>query len=131
MTRTLIVAPVVALCLLIALPANAQEGKEQDMNFWMKRKLEYSQNILSGLATADFEAISKNAESMGRLSRLEQWVRRTDAEEYRTQLRVFLTANKDLIREADRKNIDGATLAFTQITLSCVNCHKVLRDQKK
>ncbi len=101
------------------------------MNFWMKKKLEYSQNILSGLATADFDAIGKNAEGMNRLSKVEKWARRTDAEEYRAQLRVFLTANQDLIRQADRKNIDGATLAFTQITLSCVNCHKVLRDQKK
>ena len=122
---------VIALCALAAHRAWGQEGREQDMNFWMKKKLEYSQAILSGLATADFDAIGNNAERMGRLSKLEKWVRRSDAEEYRAQSRVFLAANKDLILAAERKNIDGATLAFTQMTISCVNCHKALRDEKK
>jgi hypothetical protein len=129
--RIILAATVVALCALAAQQAWAQEGREQDVNFWMKKKLDYSQSILSGLATADFDAIGKNAESMSRLSKLEKWVRRSDADEYRAQLRVFLAANKDLTRAAEQKNIDGATLAFTQMTFSCVNCHKALRDEKK
>lgn len=129
--KSFVMLAVVALCALVAQPARPQENKEQDMNFWMKKKLDYSQAILSGLATADFDAIGKNATSMDRLSKLEKFVRRSDAEEYRAQLRVFLAANKDLMTAAEKKNIDGATLAFTQMTLSCVNCHKALRDEKK
>lgn len=129
--KSFVVLTGITLCALVAQPARPQENKEQDMNFWMKKKLDYSQAILSGLATADFDAISKNATSMDRLSKLEKFVRRSDAEEYRAQLRVFLAANKDLITAAEKKNIDGATLAFTQMTLSCVNCHKALRDEKK
>jgi cytochrome c556 len=129
--KAFIAAGVVTVCALAAQPARTQEGKEQDINFWMKKKLDYSQAILSGLATADFDAINKNATSMDRLSKLEKFVRRSDAEEYRAQLRVFLAANKDLIKATEKKNIDGATLAFTQMTLSCVNCHKALRDEKK
>ena len=129
--RAFITAAVVIVCPLAGLAVWAQEGKEQEMNFWMKKKLDYSQNILSGLATADFGAIGKNAESMARLGKLETFIRRSNAEEYRAQLRVFLAANKELTLAAEKKNIDGATLAFTQMMLSCVNCHKALRDEKK
>lgn len=108
----------------------AQKPAEQESNFWMKKKLEFSQHILGGLATADFEQISKSAASMNNLSQIERWTRRSNAEEYRTQLRIFRFANEDLVRQADKKNIEGVSLAFSQLTLSCVNCHKLIRDTK-
>jgi len=109
----------------------AQKPAEAEPNFWMKKKLESSQHILAGLATADFDQISKSAKSMNNLTQIERWTRRTNAEEYRTQLRVFRFANEDLVREADKKNIEGVSLAFSQLTLSCVNCHKLIRDADK
>lgn len=68
---------------------------------------------------------------MNKLSQIEKWTRRTNAEEYRTQLRIFRFANEDLVRQADKKNIDGAAMAFSQLTLSCVNCHKLMCDTKE
>ena len=117
--------------LLTGCVAWAQKPGEAEPSFWMKKKLEFSQHILSGLATADFEQISKSASSMNKLSQIEKWTRRTNAEEYRTQLRIFRFANEDLVRQADKKNIDGAAMAFSQLTLSCVNCHKLMRDTKE
>ena len=38
---------------------------------------------------------------------------------------------KELIRQAERKNVSGATLAYTQLVSSCVQCHTVVRDAKK
>lgn len=108
----------------------AQKPAEAEQNFWMKKKLEFSQHILAGMATADFDKISVSASSMNRLNEIEKWSRRTGADEYRTQLRIFHFANEDLVRAADAKNIDGVALAFSQLTLSCVNCHKVMRDAK-
>jgi len=117
---------------LVAMPAWGGNDQDQDQkSFWMEKKLESSQHILKGLATADFEAIGKAAESMKNMTILEKLTRRTHADEYRAQLAMFQSANKQLIHEAGKKNIDGATLAFTQLTLSCVNCHKVLRDPAK
>jgi cytochrome c556 len=48
--------------------------------------------------------------------------------EYREQLQVFDTANKALVRQAEHENLDGATIAFMQLTTSCVNCHKIVRN---
>jgi mono/diheme cytochrome c family protein len=108
----------------------AKEKEEGDPSFWMQKKLEYSENILAGLATADFEKIGKNARSMNALSQMEKWVR-AGVPEYRAQLAAFQHANKDLIRMADAEQLDGATLAYVQLALSCVNCHKVVRDSAK
>ena len=93
---------------------------------WMKKKLEYSQNIFGGIAAGDFDKIVQNAEKLRALNKVEVFVRgRTAA--YGTQLNMFQDANEEIIRQANKDNLEGATLAFTQLTLSCVNCHKHLR----
>jgi hypothetical protein len=106
----------------------AEPSKDSAPSVWMKKKLDYSQGILSGLATADFDKIAKNAQAMEGLSKIEGFVRaRTPG--YRKQLDIFMEANAEIIRQAERDNVDGAALAFTQMTISCVNCHKRLREQ--
>lgn len=100
---------------------------EKPASYWMRKKLEYSEKILGGLAAADFEVIGKTARTMNSLTHMEKWVRGTTPE-YRTQLRFFENANEQIIRAADKENLDGAALAYVQLTLSCVNCHKVVRD---
>jgi hypothetical protein len=115
--------------------ARAQEPKklgpdEDQPSVWMRKKLDYSQNILAGIATADFEKIAKNAESMRTLGKIEAFVRsRTPG--YRTQLQIFDESNAEILRQANRDNVEGAALAFTQLTISCVNCHKQLREELK
>jgi hypothetical protein len=96
---------------------------------WMRTKLENSQKVLGGLANGDFDAIARSAKAMNNLSELEKHVRSTTPG-YRTQLLIFRAANADLIRQAERENLDGCALAFHQLTLSCVNCHKALREKQ-
>jgi hypothetical protein len=59
-----------------------------------------------------------------------KWIR-ADTPEYQTMLRDFLYANKSLTLAAREKNLDAATVAYLQLTLSCVNCHKVVRGPRK
>jgi hypothetical protein len=93
----------------------------------MRLKLDYSRNILAGLASEDFDKIAKNAEAMQGMSRFEGFIR-GKMPGYRSQLQVFQSANEELVRQAQKDNVEGAALAFTQLTISCVNCHKQLRD---
>ena len=99
------------------------------MSFWMKKKLDYSQGILEGISLADFDKIATNAESMRNLSKIEGFVRRPTPG-YTAQLQIFDEAASEIFRQANRDNLDGAALAFTQLTVSCVNCHKRLREGK-
>jgi cytochrome c556 len=110
----------------VAAPAPAAEEDEEKAS-WMKKKLEYTDEVLAALTREDFEQISKSARTMNNLGYLERWVR-AGSPEYRRQLRIFQSANKQLIEMADEKNLDGAALAYVQLTLSCVNCHKHVRD---
>ena len=117
-----------AIC-LAACVVRGDDAEQKKQSFWMKKKLEYSQNILSGVATEDFKKIRENASSMKALDVLEKFVHPRD-KDYRMQLQTFQFANDELIRNAREKNVDGAALAYVQLTLSCVNCHKVLRSTR-
>lgn len=107
-----------------------QDEKDKQSSIWMKQKLVASQNILGGLTKADFDAVRLNAESMLFVGYLEKWVR-AETREYKNMMRDFEYANKSLIRASREKNLDSATLGYVQLTLSCVNCHKVVRDAGK
>ena len=107
----------------------SQEPEEQkDPSFWMKQKLIYSQNILRGLVTENFELVQANATNMKALNRIEYFVRRRP-EGYRTQLQSFQFSVEELLRHCQDDDLDGATLAFTQMTMSCVQCHTQLRKE--
>jgi hypothetical protein len=123
---------VVTLVLSLASLLQAQgTGEPQDKaSIWMRQKLRASQEILKGLADGDFNTIGANARSMNLMEYLEKWAR-ADRPEYRTQLRLFEFADRELIRAASDKNLEAATLAYTQLTISCVNCHKLVRAAKK
>ncbi len=101
--------------------------KDKQSSLWMKQKLVASQNILGGLTKADYDSVRLNAESMLFVGYLEKWVR-TDTPEYKNMMRDFEYANKALVRASREKNLDSATLGYVQLTLSCVNCHRVVRD---
>jgi hypothetical protein len=111
-------------------PAKEEKTKEkesQDPSVWMRMKLEYSQKLLEGVTRGDFELIEQNAERMRGLNRIERFVRGR-WEGYAEQLQTFQQANDEIIKQARTSNVEGATLAFTQITISCVTCHKKLRE---
>jgi hypothetical protein len=111
-------------------------GEEQDAknsnqptSFWMKKKLEFSQQILAGITTADFDKVVENGQAMRSLSKIEGFIR-GQTPGYRTQLQIFEESADEIVRQAKNDNVEGATLAFTQLTISCVNCHKQLRAAK-
>jgi len=106
------------------------EQEKEKSSRWMKRKLEHAQNILAGLTKADFDLIADNAKSMQFLGYLEKW-ERADQPAYKRQVVYFEMANQEVIRQAGEKNLAGVTLAYNQLTVSCVQCHKVVRDLQK
>ena len=97
-------------------------------HFWMEVKLKESQSIFASLAAADFEAVVESAESLKTLNTMEAFVRRREPG-YRTQLNAFLFAVDEIQKQAEEENIEGVALGFHQLTISCVHCHKQLRDQ--
>jgi cytochrome c556 len=114
-------------------PSSGQQQKpteQEKSSVWMKQKLVFSQNILAGLTESDFDKVRTNAAAMSFLGYLEKWAR-ADQPDYKKQVAFFDFASQELIRQAKEKNLDGATLAYNQLTVSCIQCHKIVRDVKK
>lgn len=101
--------------------------EEKPVSFWMEKKMEYAQSILRGLATGDLQMVSSTAEQMRLLSKVEGFVRGKKPG-YRAQLQVFELANREIERKAKKGNLEGAAMAFHQLTTSCVSCHKLIRS---
>jgi hypothetical protein len=131
--------PLEILCLFLIVSAasvaargeeqTADKNQSQPTNFWMRKKLEYSQNILAGITSADLDKVVANAEAMRKLSAIEGFLH-GQTPGYRTQLHIFEESADEIIRQGKKDNVEGAALAFTQLTISCVNCHKQLREAK-
>lgn len=103
-----------------------QVTPDKPMSFWMAKKLDHSKAVLESLTKGDFEKVRASAEQLQFLGRMEGLVR--SHADYRAQLQSFDLATHELIRQAKRKNPDGAVSAFNQLTTSCVACHSLLRE---
>ncbi len=109
--------------------AKTEDGQsdEKPVSFWMEKKLEYTQGILRGLAVGDLQMVEEKAEQMRVVARIEAWVRNRKPG-YRAQFQAFQFANAEILRNARADNLDGAAIGFQQLTITCVSCHKILRD---
>ena len=118
-----------AVCLMLAsllAGGDGQESKKAASTF-MQLKLKNAQLILEGLATNDFDQVATSSEYLFLLSRKAEF-QHLDTPEYRRFSNDFQRSARKLAQFARQKNLDGATLAYVQLTMSCVNCHKHLRS---
>lgn len=92
----------------------------------MMRKLEHADGILAGLTMNDFDRIREEAQALSLISLEAHW--RTDLPlSYGQYNSDFQWAVGGLIQMAEHKNIEGATLKYTQVVMSCVECHTAVR----
>lgn len=123
----------VAVCLAIViptLPGHGQEPKAKEMDVLMQRKLANAQKVLEGIALNDFEKIAKHAEDLMEVSKAAEWkVLKTP--QYETHSNDFRRNAEALTMAAKTKNIDAAALAYVDLTLTCVKCHKHVREVRR
>ena len=92
----------------------------------MQWKLEYAHNLLRALILEDFEAMDRNSKRLQRLSEASNWnVIRTH--EYTRHNSEFRRAVDAVKKSAQEKDLDAAALAYVEMTLKCVQCHKYVR----
>lgn len=95
----------------------------------MRQKLEHSKQILEGLATGDLDLVAEAAKKLKVLADAEMGVAPSppDAKQYQALLSDFIRRVDDLSKQSRARNVDRATIAYVQITLSCVECHELVR----
>jgi len=113
----------VAITGLIGEPQKSSPNRE-----FMRQKLEHAQRVLEGITLEDFELVTKNARKLSALSQEAAW-RAFDSPEYIEHSARFRRNTEALARAAANRNLDGATLAHFNVTMSCVECHKFVRGK--
>lgn len=127
MMRRLFVVALAAL--LLAIPSSSQE-KKREPDPLMVAKLKESQSLLAALALGDFDKIQKSAESLHKLSEEAQFKKARQTPEYELYANSFQRSAKLISDKAKAKNLDGATLAYMDLTLTCVRCHQYTRENR-
>src|SRR5262249_49899303 len=136
--KKVIVLGAVALVLGIALLCGRGDGQPaqpnrlppkitREMAELMNKKLEHAKQILEGVARNDFDRIADHANDLIALSNREEWmVLKTPT--YELFSNTFRRSAEDLIRHAKAKNGDATSLAYIDLTMSCVKCHRYVRE---
>ena len=128
-TRLYIFSGLMLALLFAAIPFRSQSEPKVSTKDVMKFKLHHAQRVLEGIATENYEVIADNAKKLKALSQQADWqIRQTT--EYQKFTADFARNADSLLKAANNKNVDAATVAYFQMTVSCTTCHKYLRGEK-
>lgn len=115
--------------LLNSVPVADAEEPPAAQNPFMQLKLKNSQAALNGIAVGNFDTVAEAADYLVRLSKKAEFQKK-DVPDYERFNEEFRRSAERLLKAARAKNQDGATLAYVQLSTTCVDCHKHLRDLK-
>ena len=127
--KKLWVIPAAFACAWIALTVTlAQPQRPPTTKEFMHDKLELAQRILEGVTLEDYDLLVTKATRLSAMSKEARWqaFQNPDYERYSAEFRRNVDA---LARAARDKNLDGATLGYVRMTISCVECHKFVRGK--
>lgn len=110
----------------IADPVQDMPKEVRTLDAFMRRKLDLSREAIQGIVTEDFPLIKKSAEGLEKMSRQAEW-EVFHLDEYNHFSAEFRRIARSMGKQAEEKNIDGAAMAYVQLTMSCVECHKFTR----
>lgn len=96
---------------------------------FMREKLGLTQKVLEGLTSEDFALVEERARRLGAMSLEPPW-QVLDHPDYAQHSLAFRRQAEALARAAAARNLDGATLAYVRLTMSCIDCHKFVRGKR-
>lgn len=102
------------------------QGNQEQVEDIMKAKLRHAQGLLKGVAMEDFDAIIKDSQALSLLSQESSW-NVVQTPDYLQHSIDFRKAADSINKAAKEKNLDGVTLAYFQMTIRCVDCHRHIR----
>lgn len=133
MIRLLLIAAFVLLPATLATaqkaPKRLPDENEETIEKFMRAKLQHAQKLIESLATEDFEAMAKSSQEMSLLTLAESW-QVLQTPDYLHESTAFRRSADAMTAAAKKKNLDGAALAYVEMTMQCVKCHKMIRHAK-
>ena len=108
--------------------SSAQNKKSRATKEFMRDKLELAQGILERLSVENYDLITSRAQRLSAMSQQADW-KVFENPDYEQQSLAFRRNVDSLTKAAKNKNLDGATLAYVRVTMSCIECHKYVRGR--
>src|SRR5262245_43617922 len=118
---------------VLALNLNAAPPKlpkKDSVEVLMKKKLVQSQKVLEGIALNDPDLVAKHAQELLHIAKQAAFKEVLKTPLYDAYSLQFRNDAEDLIKSAKKKNIEAAALAYMDLTLTCVKCHKHVREKR-
>jgi hypothetical protein len=104
-------------------------SSQTDLKTFMRQKLSHSQKLLEGLTLEDYNLVGENARALRDLSQDTRW-RVSPNVNYLRMSAEFQDLADEISAKAKQRNLDGATLAYVRMTMSCVKCHQYTRENR-
>lgn len=99
---------------------------QANVSKFMQAKLDSSKDVLEGLVTEDFDLIQKGTRKMIEMSNATEW-QVVEGPIFAQQSAEFRNAAKEISKYAKKKNLDGASLSYLHLTMTCIACHKQIK----
>jgi len=103
------------------------KAKASPLSGFMRLKLQASNHILEGLVIDDMKKVNTGASMLLEMSVEEHW-RASNDMLYLQHSRTFRDSVKKLQEKAKKNSLDGAALAWMDVTLNCIQCHEWVRN---
>lgn len=120
-------AAAAALILACAAPGSAQAPGLGEL---MRDKLDHAQALLAAVVLGDHARVERIAGELRLLSEASTWSPLQTAE-YLHYASDFRESARALMDAAAARNTDGVSLAYMEMTLNCVQCHKHVRGARR
>jgi hypothetical protein len=115
-------ALVAALVIALATLGSTGEARESE-----PAGEKIAQDLLGALAIGDFDRMISNSKELQRISLEARWSQ-PHSPAYAAYGDDFRAALGRIVIAAEKQNIDGASLNYVQVVLTCIQCHKVVRE---
>jgi hypothetical protein len=104
-----------------------KDEQAEGLHRFMRQKMEASSLILEGLCTDDLKSVADGSQTLLKMPSEAKWRVSNDIM-YRRYSTEFLHAVEELQKEAESNDIDGASMAWVNVTMKCLKCHKWVRN---
>lgn len=128
MRTTLSLAMALALAgLTLTAVQPTEQGPTQNL---MKAKRGYAHRLLDAVVAQDFDAVRDEAFRLKAVAETGDW-NVLDTTEYVRESQAFIRATERLLDTAKERNGDAVALAYMDVTLSCIHCHRYVKANLK
>ena len=119
-----------AAALLLLLAAAATESAQApSLGDLMRDKLDHAQALLAAVVLGDHGRVERLANELVLLSEASTWSP-LQTVQYLHYASDFRESARSLADAAAERNTDGVSLAYMELTINCVQCHKHVRGAR-